>query len=153
MHPLLGRAAWLGIYIGAWSLPAALLAALLVMQGDVSWGAALAFAAPMAVVKAFLVLAAWYVCGIAPLRRADPWRIVTTQGGAAAASSVLWVLIGGAWGRALARQAPGFVSAEYFARQAPTLFAVGVLLYLLSAAGHYLYLAFEQSRRAESRAL
>jgi len=78
---------------------------------------------------------------------------VTTQGGAAAASSVLWVLIGGAWGRALERQAPGFVPADFFARQRPALFAVGVLLYLLSAAGHYLFLAFEESRRAESRAL
>jgi LytS/YehU family sensor histidine kinase len=107
----------------------------------------------MAIVKAFLALAAWYICALAPLRRDDPWRIVTIQGGAAAASSALWLLIGGAWSRALVRQAPGLFPADLFARQMPALFAVGLLLYLLSAAGHYLYLAFEASRRAESRAL
>jgi LytS/YehU family sensor histidine kinase len=68
-------------------------------------------------------------------------------------SSALWTAGARAWAATLERNGLGDDLAARFARQTLLVWAMGVLLYLLSAAGHYLIAAFEEGRRAEARAL
>jgi LytS/YehU family sensor histidine kinase len=61
------------------------------------------------------------------------------------------VWVGRAWGRALT--AAGALPAGTSDGASPLFFAAGVLLFLLAVAVHYLLIAFEQSREAETRGL
>src|SRR4029077_19013010 len=77
--------------------------------------------------------------------------LVASHGGAALVTSAAWVLLGAGIGRLL-EQAPALagMGAGSIAQVLP-LFAVGVLLYILSVALHYVLLAFEAAREAERR--
>ena len=81
-------------------------------------------------------------------------RPALTLSVAAALSSALWLLLGGAWVATL-ELFPALAGAagRYRGAAARCSSRLGVLLYLLVAAGHYLALAVEASRSAERRAL
>jgi sensor histidine kinase YesM len=151
MHPILARRRRLLPYLAA-SLPlGALLTVLLARPGAYSLAQAAAVAFPLAVVYAFLGLSAWYPCRSLPLTRAKAPVLLASHGGAALVTSAAWVLLGAGIGRLL-EQVPALSGmADGYAAQVPALFAVGVLLYLLSVALHYVLLAFEAAREAERR--
>ena len=151
MHPILARKGRLLPYLAASAPLGALLMVLLARPGAYSLAQAAAVAFPLAVVYAFLGLSAWYPCRSLPLTRAKVPVLLASHGGAALVTSAAWVLLGAGIGRLL-DQVPAFSGmAEGYAAQAPALFAVGVLLYLLSVALHYVLLAFEAARDAERR--
>jgi two-component system, LytTR family, sensor histidine kinase AlgZ len=151
MHPILARKRRLLPYLAA-SLPlGALLTVLLARPGAYSLAQAAAVAFPLAVVYAFLGLSAWYPCRSLPLTRARAPVLLASHGGAALVTSAAWVLLGAGIGRLLERVPALSGMADGYAAQVPPLFAVGVLLYLLSVALHYVLLAFEAAREAERR--
>jgi len=153
MHPLLAEKRWFGLYLAAWLLAAALLAALVKFMGNLAWEAALALALPLALLYAFLCLPAWYLCRAFPLSRTAPSRLVTVHLLAAAVTSALWVTLGTAWSALLARFSYWLnVEAEYL-RVMPVFAGVGLLLFWLSVVGHYLVIAFEEARLTEKQAL
>ncbi|HXT50621.1 MAG TPA: histidine kinase, partial [Thermoanaerobaculia bacterium] len=78
-------------------------------------------------------------------------RLVGIQLGAAMASTVAWLLLGRGWSVVLGRWRPGVL--EAYERMLPLLALAGFFLYLLAAATCYLYLAREESHRAERQAL
>lgn len=153
MHPILAHRRWLALYLGA-SIPlGGLLAVLLANAGGWSWIEAAALGLPLSLLQAFIALSAWYPCRSAPLALAGIPRLTLTHALGAVVSSSLWLLAGRAV--ALALGALGFfpgLSSRY-EQMGPLLFTVGLLLYLLAAAVHYLGMAYEASRRAEKRAL
>lgn len=151
MHPILARKGRLLPYLAA-SLPlAAVLAALLARPGAFSIAEAAALSLPLALVFAFLGLSAWYPCRSLPLTRATLPLLAASHGAAALLTSAAWVLLGAGIARLL-DLIPAFAGmADGYAAQAPPLFAVGVLLYLLSVALHYVLLSFEAARDAERR--
>lgn len=153
MHPILAERRRLFAYVGAWELLGILLAALLVFSGSFSWGPALVLAVPLSALYAFACLGAFWVCRAAPLRLSGMARVAGTQLAAATLSASLWLLASRLWAAAL-ENAGAF--SDLIARQrraAPLLFAMGFLLFLLAAALHYLLLALEDSRAAETEAL
>ncbi len=159
MHPFLNRRGWFRLYLAAWAPLALLVAALLALAG-LPPVEALAVGLPLVLVYSQIGLSAWYVCRALPLRfeRESGWdgweealRPVVTLGAAAAVSSGLWLLLGRAWSGALALT-PTFAGAVgHYQEAIPLVFGLGVVLYLLAAAGHYLALAWEASRAAERR--
>ena len=151
MHPILERKGRLLPYLAA-SLPlGALLTVLLARPGAYSLAQAAAVAFPLAVVYAFLGLSAWYPCRSLPLTRAKAPVLLASHGGAAIVTSAAWVLLGAGISRLL-DQVPGFSGMkDGYAAHVPPLLAIGVLLYLLSVALHYVLLAFEAAREAERR--
>lgn len=151
MHPILVRGGRLGLYLACW-LALVPLAALLLAGGEVGWGEALAEAFPLVLVYAYLCLASWYVCRAVPLRPLHPLRLVAAHGLGAFLSSGLWVLVGWGWAGVLDELSLGGAAGRFLA-VSPRLYALGVPLYLLSAALHYLLLALESAREAERRAL
>jgi two-component system sensor histidine kinase AlgZ len=138
MHPILASKARLGLYLLAWVPLAGMLTRLLAGSGGMSWYEAAGMAAPLCVIYAFVCLSAWYLCRFVPLHPSGVFRILLANFSAAALASLLWVAI-------------GMGLDARFAPAAQQLFVIGVLLYLLAAAVHYVLLALESSRAAERR--
>src|SRR5436309_11571887 len=102
MHPILEDRRRLALYLAAWLPIGALLAVLLVLSDRGPWGEALALAMPLALVYAFLCLAAWFICRSAPLGTASAPRLMASHATAALVSGAFWVLLGRGWTRLLA---------------------------------------------------
>ena len=153
MHPILAKRRRLGLYLLLWVPVAGLLATLLAAAGGLPAGAAAALGFSLAASYAFVCLGIWYPCRVLQLTPAQLPRAVASHALGALFSSSIWVA-GGALAAALLSRSFGPRDADaLYGTQAPILFAVGVLLYLLATAVHYLVLALAESRAAERRAL
>jgi LytS/YehU family sensor histidine kinase len=94
------------------------------------------------------------LCRAFPLTAtASLFRVAAGQTAAAVIASVLWVIGAGFWSAALDWSVPWLESRPIYADSQVLLLVVGVLLFWLSAAGHYLLIAFHASRDAEARTL
>jgi two-component system, LytTR family, sensor histidine kinase AlgZ len=154
MHPLLAERQRLLAYITVWELLAVLLAGLLALTGNFSWTEALALALPLSFFYGFACLGAFWVCQSAPLGKTSLARLAGAQAAAAALSACLLLLASRAWAELL--DWTGLFPQKFTPRAAaagPLLLGMGIVLYLLVAALHYLLAAFEESRRAEAQAL
>jgi signal transduction histidine kinase len=152
VHPIYARRGRLGLYLIGW-VPAVALLTLLLGRSGLGWGEALALGLPLVLVYAYLSLAAWYVCQLAPLRPLRLLRLLGLQLSGAVLSSALWVLFGWGWAAVLG-WLPAFPGeAARYLEQVPQLFALGIPLYWLAAAVHYLIAALEASQEAERRGL
>jgi hypothetical protein len=152
MHPILDTRRRLWIYLAAWLLIGVLLS--IGLGRDDAWMAAAAVFLPLSIVYAFVCLSAWYVCRVFPVD--DPartWRVMAVQLFASALASALWVAMAGAWTRSIDAAAGGAGAEVLFLERRPILFMIGALLFWLAAVFHYLLIAFQASREAETRAL
>ncbi len=151
MHPILARPGRLLPYLAACLPLAAILTALLARRGGLFLGESIALAVPLTVAYAFMGLSAWYPCRQFPLTRTRALPLALTHALAAAIIAGIWVvlavLLGAAYGSLPAFEGlPGRL-----ASQGGTLFAAGVLLYLLAAALSYVLLSLEVAAEAEQR--
>ena len=112
-----------GLFLAVTLLLGALEATLLALVGGCGWEEGLILGAPLGVVQAAIVFAARYPCLSAPLGPGRGYRVLGTQ----------------------------VAAALRFQGAAPTLMVVGMLVYLLAAAVHYLFIALESARAAEVR--
>jgi hypothetical protein len=155
MHPILADWRRLFAYVLAWELLGGLLSSLLVFSGNFTWTSAWCLAIPLCALYAFVCLGAFWVCRAAPLRfqSVKALEAAGAQVAAATLSAALWLQASRAWAAALEGLGffPGLIESQR--RAAPLLFGMGLLLFLLAAALHYLLVAFEDSRRAETEAL
>jgi two-component system, LytTR family, sensor histidine kinase AlgZ len=145
MHPIFSRRAWLAAYLAGAGSGAVLLALLLRVAGGLSWAAAGELAGPLAFLYAFVCLTPWYLCRMLPLGATYPAKIAVEHLGSAVLATGLWVA---------AAQGLGRIFAIGAGTQAviPYLTAVGLLLYCLSVALHYMLLAMQASREAAVQA-
>ena len=153
MHPILAEWRRLAAYLAAWALLGALLAALLVTATPFGWLEATLFALPLAVLFGFVGLGSFWICRAAPLELSRLLRVLGTQLVAAVVSAIFWLVASQGWALVLDRYGPLPGLAAKQAEAAPLLLGLGVVLYLLAAALHYLMGAFEASQEAERRAL
>lgn len=153
MHPILAEWRRLGAYLSAWALLGVLLAALLVTAAPFTWLEATLFSVPLAVLYGFVGLGSFWICRAAPLELARLARSLGMQVVAAVGSAIFWLIASQGWALALDRYGslPGLTAKQREA--APLLFGLGIVLYLLAAALHYLLGAFATSQEAERRAL
>jgi two-component system, LytTR family, sensor histidine kinase AlgZ len=150
MHPILARRERLFAYLLAWLPGAAIVGYVLALPGRLGWREALLLAVPLSLVYAFLCLSSWYACRSAPLQRVRGWTLAATHGAGALVAAALWTLCGSTLASALAM---GELSdlPERFSGSVPALFVLGVLVYLLSVALHYVLFSLESSQAAERR--
>jgi len=153
VHPILVEWRRLWAYLTAWTLLGLLLAALLVAAAPFGWLEATAFAVPLSILYGFVGLGAFWVCRAAPLQLSGLLRALGTQLAAASVSAILWLAASRAWAVLLDRHGPFPGLGKRQAEAAPLLLGLGVVLFLLAAALHYLLGAFEASQEAERRAL
>lgn len=151
MHPILAEHARLLPYAGAWVVLGGAFA--VVLAGRLPWMEAIALALPVTLPYGSVCLSSWYVCRAVPLAPSGQGRLLATHLGAAFLASSLGVALTRLWAFALAsvhlsEGAPAAVSEIRL-----PLVLVGLLLYLLSSALHYVVLAFEEQQEALRRAL
>ena len=151
MHPILGRVDRLAAYLAGWLTVCVFVAGVFTRFG-VSWTEALALLVPLFVVYAFVCLSAWYVSRATPLT-GSVLRVIVSSVLAAAFAGGLWLGLTQAWIAALSATETFAPAAARYAGQLPFLYTLGVLLFLLSLAVHYVLIAFETAREAERRQL
>lgn len=141
-----GRIALYGIAaIGSAALVASVF---LLWRGGNTTGLAFAAALPPAIVFGFIGLASRYPCRAMPLRRSSTTRVAATHIASAVAAGGFWILIWQSWLRTLERTASIALTPDY-----TLLLGLGILLYLMAVAMHYLILEVEAAREAEDAAL
>ncbi len=145
MHPIFAKKIRLAAYIGLWMFIAAMLAALLRTPGTLAWRDAFIIAVPLCMFYAFVCLTPRYVCRQLPLASGDKLKLVLNQAGAPLLATAIWV--------EMARLIAYLLDATAQLRpEIPHLIVVGLLLYSLSVALHYMLLAVEKSRESEIQA-
>ena len=151
MHPILEDRRRFALYLLGWLLIGMLLT--VGLQADAPWTTAAAFLLPLCVIYAFIGLSTWYLCRAFPIGGRSSWStLIVVQSIAAAAASAIWTALGYFWAGALDALAGDLAAQPFYAQQRPLIFVVGALLYWLAAAAHYLLIAFQTSRDAETRA-
>ncbi len=155
MHPLVRRPLRLALYVLAWIPAGLVLAALLQVARPRPWMHALVVALPLAVVYAFAVLSAWWVCRAHPMGGIDDdaSHAVTAQVRTAVQTTIVWVALATTYSVALNSWTNVHAARAHVFRDGVVLLLAGIPLYLLSAAFHYLVLAVERSHAAERRVL
>jgi two-component system sensor histidine kinase AlgZ len=98
-----------------------------------------------------LCLMAWYPCRATPLQSAGILRIAMTQITAAIIFATGWMFLAMIYGALLTNMTPLQHITDH-PGLFKTIFAVGTLLYLLSAALYYVLIANEKSHEAEQQA-
>jgi Histidine kinase len=153
MHPILADPRRLAIYLAAWLPLSGILIAIFAFEGSLSWRSLALFTLPLDLGYAFVCLGTFYLCRAAPLHPSGIARVLGTQLGAALTSAALWILVARGWFATL--EAAGLVegAGPAFARLQPFLFGRAFLLFLIATLLHYLLVAFEDSRRAETESL
>ncbi len=153
LHPILRHRHRLRLYLIVWLFFGTLMTFTVVGQELALWGRALLLILPPTLLYSFVCLASWYPCQANPVPETPASRVLVAHLVAAGLSSGLVLLAGQVWVSVFDRHEEFARLAGLFRSRALFFFAAGVLVYLLAAALHYLLLAFEVSRRAESRAL
>ena len=150
MHPLIARQGRLLLYLLAWSPLALLLAYLMVMMGGLGWLEAATVSLPLALFYALLCLTPWYMCLALPLGSVQTIKIVGQHLAAAIVAGLIWIVLAKGLGLVLGHYLFARLN-ERLSPQLPPLFGIGVLLYLLSVALHYVLFSLESSKEAETR--
>jgi len=151
---LIGAGAWrrrsAALYLAAWLMLGLMLAALLAATGGVAPGAAVTFTLPLVLVYAGACgFSAYYLCRAFPLARKPLPAILGVFFASAAIASLLWCVAGTAWAALCAWLAPHTQSVAISRPLTAVMFGVGVLLYGVSGAAHYLAMEFERARGLE----
>ena len=153
MHPILAQNRRRGLYLLVFLQAGLLLGELMVRTAGAPRLQAMAVAVPLLLVHSFSCLASWYVCRSLPLGVTPPDRLLVAHSAAAALSGGLLTVIGWLWARAL-DGAGGFAGTMGFYRESLTLvFVFALLVFSLTVAVHYLFIASEASRAAEKQAI
>ena len=152
MHPILEDRRRLALYLLAWLLVGLLLS--VGLRSDADWTTAAAFLLPLCFVyrvhRPVDVVPLPGVSTRRPVEPVDAHRRADRRRPRVA--SAIWTALGYVWAGALDGLVAELGAQPFYAQQRPLLFVVGALLYWLAAAGHYLLVAFQTSRDAETRA-
>jgi len=150
MHPLLATKGRVALYSLIWLVLGALLAYLLMITGKLTWEESGALALPLVLFYAFVCLAPWYMCRVLPLGPSAIPKLLGNHVAAAAVAGLFWLVLAKVLAIGLEHYYPQFN--QRFSPQLPLVFGIGVLLYLLSVALHYVLWSLESSKEAETRA-
>ena len=145
MHPILAKRTWFAAYLALWGFFALMLSGLLRIPGTLSWREALLISFPLCFFYAFCCLTPWYMCRQIQLPGRKWLGVILNHLGAAVLATTIWV--------ELARLIAYLLGAGQRLRlEIPDLVVVGLLLYSLSVALHYVLFAVEHSRKAQVQA-
>lgn len=142
------------LYLLAWLMLGLLLAGLIVAATGANAGASLLFALPLTLFYGVASgFSAYYLCRAYPLAQRSLGAVLSVFLFSGFSAALLWCAAGSAWA-ALCRLA--LADGEALTPGRPfvaLMLGIGMLLYWMTAVGHYLALEFDRARRAETRAL
>ena len=153
MHPILSNRAQLGLYLLNWIPIGLVLVYWPVATGSLNWYEAAPVVFPPLIIYAFLCLSPWYLCQIFPLGGTTAQRLVVNHTMAASVAAGIWIVTFVAHTNTLARLNIGMETiVSRFRHMYLPFYFVGVLLYLLSVALHYLLTSVATSQKAQTLA-
>lgn len=142
------------LYLAAWLMLGLMLAGLLDATGGAGLAASLLFALPLVLVYAAVCgFSAFYLCRAYPLGRKSLPALLGVFFLTAMCAALLWCAAASAWAAWWAWLAPQGDGVVMSRPLTAVMFGVGVLLYGMTACGHYLALEFERARGLERREL
>ncbi|MGF6274656.1 two-component system sensor histidine kinase AlgZ [Massilia sp. UYP11] len=142
------------LYLAAWLMLGLMLAGLLSATGGAGPAASLLFALPLVLVYgAVCGFSAYYLCRAYPLARKSTPAVLGVFFVTAVCAALLWCAVATGWAAWWQWLAPGDDGVTMSRPLAAVIFGLGVLLYGMTACGHYLALAFERARGLERREL
>jgi two-component system sensor histidine kinase AlgZ len=153
MHPILANRERLAIYMLGWLILGGLLAAVVALPKIFTWTEALALSIPLTLLYGTICLSSWYLCRVFPLERTGWPQLLILYAVAGLLTSALWILIGNGWVMGLERFALLAPMSKRFVAITPFLVGIGVILFTLTVAVHYLIITFEATKEAEQREL
>src|ERR1017187_8300159 len=140
MHPILASPRRLLLYLLSWTPILALLVAVTWQSSGATWQQAAAALGPACALFAFVCLSPFYICRSRPIGLSSALNLFITFGGAALAGGLIFAW--SAWQAALVLEdTAAFRGIARLRTHVRFWFAMGVLLYLLSAGLHYAALA------------
>jgi hypothetical protein len=151
MHPLIARRSALLLYSLGWAVVAVPLAYLGVTLGALSWPEAVALSLPLALFFGIVCLAPWPMCRVLPIGPTPAYKLLGNHFAAAIVAGLIWIVAAKGLGLALGHYFFAGLN-ERLSPMLPHLIGIGVALYGLSVARHYLLLSLESSKEAETRA-
>ena len=149
MHPLLATRGRIALYLLVWLLISGMLGYLLSVTGRLPLVQTELLALPLCLVYAFICMAPLYLCRVLPLGPSQMPKVLLNHTAAAVVVALLWIVLAKLLTLGLSARYARFN--ERFSTQLPLLFGLGVLLYLLAVALHYVLLSVESSKEAETR--
>ncbi|HTZ74083.1 MAG TPA: histidine kinase [Candidatus Aquilonibacter sp.] len=153
MHPILSQFRRLAMYLAAWIPIAALLAYLLAASSRLTRAEAWVLAIHLCLAYAFVCLSAYYECRALPLDKTSDVKLIFSHLAAGLVGTGIWLLAAKVLVIELAQTSPFRGIDKRFSGAVPVLVATGILLYLLSAASYYTFIAVTASHEAEARAI
>ncbi|MBX7150684.1 histidine kinase [bacterium] len=148
MHPILSDKKRLMLYLLVWIGLSSLVTMLIRFADESPWINAATFAAPLTMMFGFVNLSAYYICRAFPLGKLKFIYLIILLSGVAKLTTIIWIVIAQGWNivlQSLDLAVPLHTAALMI------LYAVGMTFYLLSLAGHYLIITFEQAQKSERR--
>jgi two-component system sensor histidine kinase AlgZ len=143
MHPIFSTKGRFAAYVLVWVLIGGMMTSFLRLPGTLTLRESAELATVLAALYAFFCLTPWYMCPNLPLRTSNPLNLIVQHLAAALLACGIWVKLA----NVIARK--GMHVNARFQMEVPHLIAVGLLLYAVSVALHYMYLAQQASRDAE----
>jgi two-component system sensor histidine kinase AlgZ len=142
------------LYLMVWLMLGLMLAGLIASTTGAAWSNSLLFAIPLTLVYAFAAgYSAYYLCRAYPLAERHPASITGVLLVAATLSGTMWTALAVAFNSMSQSVAPELAGIELSRPLLVILAGLGILLYGLCAAGHYLVTEFERARTSERREL
>jgi two-component system, LytTR family, sensor histidine kinase AlgZ len=140
MHPIFGNRTTFAAYVTVWVALAISLSDLLKITAPMSWRNAFLLSGTLCLLLAFMCLSPLYTCRSLPVATTKRWRLGFNHAGAAILVSALWV--------ACARAIESLLGVQT-GPEMSILVLMSLLLYFLSIALHYMFIAVQASRQSE----
>ncbi|MBA5605145.1 histidine kinase [Duganella sp. FT3S] len=142
------------VYLAVWLTLGLMLGAVIALAGAAPLPNALLFAVPLNLLYAFVAAySAYYLCRAYPLGRGRPWSILSVLAVAAAVAGLLWLGVAQLWNALCLLPAVSWAGITIGPQLAALVVALGMLLYGLATAIHYLVIEFVRAQTAEQGAL
>jgi two-component system, LytTR family, sensor histidine kinase AlgZ len=152
VNPLFTRGR-LGLFLVAWAALGVNFTGYLVVTGHFRWTEAAVLVLPVSAIFVFFCLASRYPAKSVPLATTPVSRVLLTHLIGAVLLSFIWQQLAKGWAYLLSRSGLFPDTPRDLAPHLPAVFLIGVLLYSLAVAYHYVLLSLEASREAEARVM
>ena len=151
MHPVIVNKNILAAYVIMWTLAGMAGALLFSSPGFIGWVQTAAYIVPLLLLYGLICLSAWYVCKFFPLRKNHVVKIFIVFSIAAFLNSSLWLLVASEWKilfDSTIAQDNG-IAGDIF--ETNLFLGFGFTLYLLSGAGHYLFILYDEAQNTQRK--
>jgi len=151
MHPVFIHKKILAAYLIVWTIFGLLFASFIAHPLTSDWVFSLIYTLPLFHFYGLVCLSAWYLCKFFPIKKSGVVKVFLIFSIAALVNSSFWLLLGIEWSALLERSFNAASIASFDVIEPRLFFILGFTLYLLSGAGHYLAIVYDEAQATQRR--